>query len=168
MCSSGVWQVFHFFYQQVLSLSLRWMAGTIMEGAFHGWDREGAWPLPSLPFVIPSISTDRRNLGKVSVILRIEERFDSQRFCGNLRELAQLCGSILRELLASCLIFRRPLSCATHPLLILRALVGSCRSGQKLSASSALSVCEIRQKGIGFNLFDWDIWFLSAITNFFD
>lgn len=94
--------------------------------------------------------------------------FESQRFCGNvLSGLAQLCRSILSELLGSSLVFKRPFPCATCPPLILRVLMRTCRSGQ-MFAGSAISVFDILQKCIGFNLFDWDIWFLSAITNFFD
>lgn len=72
--------------------------------------------------------------------------FDSQTFCSNvLSELAQLRRSILTELLGSFLVLfsKRPFSCATCPLLILRALMRTCRSGQKMSASSAISVYDI-------------------------
>lgn len=109
MYSSGVWQVFHFFYQ--------WCCRSPCDERLRLSWKEGARPLPSLPFFIPSVSTNRRNLGKVSVILCIEERFDLQRFCGNLSELAQLCGSILIDLLASCLVLFSEDHCPMPPIL---------------------------------------------------
>lgn len=90
--------------------SLWWKVGAVVEtcrveGAFHGWDREGAQPLSSFLSFIPSISTNRRNLGKFTVVFHAEKMFGSQRFCGNvLGELAQLCGSVLTELPGSFLV----------------------------------------------------------------
>lgn len=105
-----------------------------MEGAFHGGDRQGAQPLSSFLSLIPSISTNVRNLGKFGVMFHTEKTFDFQRLCDNvLSELAQLCGSILTELLGSFLVFfsKTQFSCATCPSLILRTLMRSCRSGQR-------------------------------------
>lgn len=56
-----------------------------------------------LSFIL-SISVNGGNLVKISLIVHIERIFAAQRFFGNmLSELAQLCRSILTELLRSSL-----------------------------------------------------------------
>lgn len=142
-----------------------------MEGAFHGGYREWAQPLSSLLSVIPSISTKVRNLAKFSATFYTEEMFGFLRCCGNvLSELAQLCGSILTELVGSFLVFffqKTIFLChlsSAHP----ESTNEELQKWSERSARIAISVYGNLYKCIGFNLFVSDIWLFSAISTFFD